>query len=406
MMSFNQFYRKSKEERLAIIQDYIEDTIPQLQSEIADQMIENYVYSYTLPLGVVPNVCVNGKRYVVPMVTEEPSVVAAASNGTKRLGNITAITSSRELIGQIVLIPEKNPQEVLNILTNAIPKLLTVSTELVPNMVKRGGGPTRMWANTKEQFVTLYVGLNPCDAMGANVMNTLLEQLSSHIQQLTHSEALLNILSNYNESSLTTAKVSIPFEIIGHEIARKIALASQYAQLDPYRAATHNKGIMNGIDAIVVATGNDWRAVEASIHSYASRTGQYKGLAQWTINEEAATLEGELTLPLPIATVGGTLSVHPTAQLSLKLMKCDNATELANIIASIGLAQNFAALRALVTVGIQKGHMAMQARSLALQVGATVEEVPILVAKLRKNGDIQRHVAEKLLSQMRDNKKN
>lgn len=404
MNPFNQFYRKSHAERQAILQEYLATSeIPILPDEIANQMIENYVYAYELPLGIATNFCINGKSYVIPMATEEPSVIAAASNGAKRLGNITAVTAKRELVGQIVLFAPSQQQEIVEKLNGAHDDLLQLARETVPSMVKRGGGPTRVWAEIREPFVTLYLALNPCDAMGANVMNTVLESLSPHVQRLTNGEAILNILSNYNAEAVTTATVSVPLEKIGHETARRIALASQYAQLDIYRATTHNKGIMNGMDAVVVATGNDWRAVEASVHAYASRDGQYKGLTQWHINEAKETLEGQLSVPLPVATVGGTLSVHPTAKQSLALMNCESAIELANIIAAVGLAQNFAALRALVTDGIQRGHMAMQARSLALQVGATVEEIPQLVAKLKQQLHMNSQIATELLAEMRKN---
>ncbi|MDO4775683.1 MAG: hydroxymethylglutaryl-CoA reductase, degradative [Aerococcaceae bacterium] len=402
MTPFNQFYRKSQAERLAVVQDYLSmNQTPHLTDEIANQMIENYIYNYELPLGVATNFCINGKQYVVPMATEEPSVIAAASNGAKRLGNITAVTAKRELIGQIVLLASGKQREVVDALAESHDDLLQVARETIPNMVKRGGGPTRLWTQVHEEFVTLYLALNPCDAMGANVMNTVLETLSPQVQTITGCDAILNILSNYTTEAITTATVSIPLDKIGHETAQRIALASRYAQLDVYRAATHNKGIMNGIDAVVVATGNDWRAVEASVHAYASRNGQHKGLAQWHIDEMNQTLEGELSLPLPIATVGGTLSVHPTAKQSLALLQCESATELANILAAVGLAQNFAALRALVTDGIQKGHMSLQARSLALQVGATIDEVPQLVAKLKQQPRMDSQIARELLAELR-----
>ena len=248
---------------------------------------------------------------------------------------------------------------------------------------------------------------NPCDAMGANVMNTVLEALSVHIEDLTGYRSLLNILSNYTEEAITKATVSIPMASLGQDetqsrqIAERIAQASLYAQLDKFRAVTHNKGIMNGMDAVILATGNDWRAVEAAIHAYASRTGEYRGLSQWVINDAKHTLEGSLELPLPVATVGGTLSIHPFAKQSLAIMQCSNATQLANIIAAVGLAQNFAALRALVTDGIQKGHMSMQARSLALQVGANVDEVGPLVSRLKRQPHMNRQIAHHLLEAIR-----
>ncbi|MDO4432266.1 MAG: hydroxymethylglutaryl-CoA reductase, degradative [Aerococcaceae bacterium] len=404
---FNQFYRKTPEERLEVVRNYLQvsDT-PFLPKEIANQMIENYVYGYQLPLGIVPNVSVNGKLYQVPMATEEPSVIAAASNGAKRLGNMTAHTTQRELVGQIMLLANDDADKMVQAIQAEQEQLLTLARQTVPSMVKRGGGPTRLWVETKKSatqtFITVYLGLNPCDAMGANVMNTVLEALAPTLENLTHSEVLMSILSNYHDEAVTIATASVPLlDEESFSIAKKIALASQYATLDPYRATTHNKGIMNGIDAVVVATGNDWRAIEAGVHAYASRTSTYQPLTKWWVDDTKSTLEGEIVLPLAVATVGGTLSVHPTAKQSLTLLGCQSASELAQVIASIGLAQNYAALRALVTDGIQKGHMRMQARSLALQVGATIEEIPHLVRLLREQPHMNRDIAQTLLTNLR-----
>ena len=412
MERFKQFYRQSYKERVEKMNDFLlQKESPNLSDEIADQMIENFVYKYPLPLGIATNFLINNKEYLIPMAIEEPSVVAAASNGAKRVGNIQVATTKRELIGQIVLSVDGNPDEVVERLHNASTMLLDLAKETIPSMVERGGGPTRLWVEQKEHhqniFVTLYLAINPCDAMGANVMNTVLEALSVHIEDLTGYRSLLNILSNYTEEAITKATVSIPIASLGQDetqsrqIAERIAQASLYAQLDKFRAVTHNKGIMNGMDAVILATGNDWRAVEAAIHAYASRTGEYRGLSQWVINDAKHTLEGSLELPLPVATVGGTLSIHPFAKQSLVIMQCSNATQLANIIAAVGLAQNFSALRALVTDGIQKGHMSMQARSLALQVGANVDEVGPLVSRLKRQPHMNRQIAHHLLEAIR-----
>ena len=243
--------------------------------------------------------------------------------------------------------------------------------------------------------------------MGANVMNTVLESLAPEVEASLGGQALLRILSNHGDKLLVKAQVSLPVSQLhanptqALNLAKRLSQASRVAQLDPRRAVTHNKGIMNGVDAVLLATGNDWRAVEAGVHAHAARDGQYRGLSQWSLSADQARLEGELTLPLSIATVGGTLAVHPTAQLALAILGKPNARELAQIIAAVGLAQNFAALRALVTDGIQKGHMALQARSLALQVGASLEEVPALVKALRQAPAMNRTLAEQVLAQLR-----
>ena len=413
MQRFDRFYQKTLEERQAIIADYLtemETTQWELPPEIANQMIENYIGNYALPFGVAPTFCVNGVSRIIPMATEEPSVVAAASNGGKRLGNIQARVLEREVIGQIILMDLADWTQVSDIVAQKQAEWLEAAKQACPSMVARGGGPRRIWYEIfeAESLMSVYLTLNPCDAMGANVMNTVLEAIAPVVAADLQGDVLMSILSNHGERALVEASVTLAMDSLhanaetGRLIAQKIALASRVAQVDPHRAVTHNKGIMNGVDAVLIATGNDWRAVEAGVHAHAAKSGQYRGLSTWHYDEAQATLIGKIVLPLQVATVGGTLSVHPTAKLALALLQQPNARELAEIIAAVGLAQNFAALRALVTDGIQKGHMALQARSLALQVGATLAEVPLLVAKLRQQPAMNRTVAEQLLAELRN----
>ena len=403
---FGGFYQKEISQRRAILATYLEEegqgqaleTALALPESVANQLIENYVGNYSLPFGLAPTFKINGRDYVVPMAIEEPSVVAAASNGGKRLGNIQSQVLSRQLIGQIVLTDIEDLASGLEQVSEQKDHWLDLARAACPSMVARGGGPCDLWADSygddQGDFLCVYLSLDPCDAMGANVMNTVLEALAPEVEASLGGQAL-------------KAQVSLPVSQLhanpmqALNLAKRLSQASRVAQLDPRRAVTHNKGIMNGVDAVLLATGNDWRAVEAGVHAHAARDGQYRGLSQWTLSADQARLEGELTLPLSLATVGGTLAVHPTAQLALAILGKPNARELAQIIAAVGLAQNFAALRALVTAGIQKGHMALQARSLALQVGASLEEVPALVKALRQAPAMNRTLAEQVLAQLR-----
>lgn len=429
---FEGFYKKTANERLAILAElgwsnelirndaamtgiephpgYNASSID-LPAVVANHMIENYVFNYSLPLGIAVNFNINTERYAVPMAVEEPSVIAAASNGAKRLGNIQAWMEKREVIGQIVLDQVVNPEETCQLIETESDTLLELAKSVSPNMVKRGGGPTRLWtksfADDEMFFVTVYVSFDPCDAMGANALNTVLEALTPKIESITAHKGLMSILSNYATEAVARAKAMVPIigldpdPIKAEEIAQSICSANRYADVDPYRAATHNKGIMNGVDAVVLATGNDWRAVEAGAHSYAAKEGHYKSLTNWSINYVTNELVGMIELPLQVATVGGTISNHPTAKWSLELLRNPSANQLGEIIAAVGLAQNYSALHALVTDGIQKGHMGLQARSLAMQVGATVEEVPQMVEALKNVKVINSTVASEALNNIR-----
>lgn len=410
---FRNYRRLSIEERREMLQAMKHYSVfpPVLSNEIADQMIENFTCNYQLPLGIAGDFVINDKDYLVPMVTEEPSVIAAAQAGARRIGNIVVSLDRKELIGQVVLSDVESLRDALEIINTHEDELLELAKNFSPSMVKRGGGPVKIWADTKHDsigdFLVVYVSFDAQDAMGANALNTILEGISPRIQQLVQGSSLMSILSNYTEESVVKGRVEIPLIQLHRNqkralgIARQIEKASRFSCLDVYRATTHNKGIMNGIDAVVVATGNDWRAVEAGAHAYASRSGNYQPLTLWQVSDDEKFLIGTIELPINVGTVGGTLAVHPVAQWSLELLGNPNSQELAEIIAAVGLAQNFSAVRALVTDGIQKGHMSLQARSLSLQAGATVEEVPRLVRRLRQEPQMNQESARRLLEEIR-----
>ena len=402
-LSWNGFSKKSYHERLELLkaqallsperQTSLEQD-EQVSLAVADQLSENVVGTFSLPYSIIPELLVNGQDYTVPYVTEEPSVVAAASYASKiikRSGGFTAQVHQRQMIGQVALYQVAEPEKAQEKIANKKVELLELANQAYPSIVKRGGGARDLHVEQikgETDFLVVYLHVDTQEAMGANMLNTMLEALKPVLEELSQGQSLMGILSNYATDSLVTASCRIAFRYLspqrdqGREIAEKIALASQFAQVDPYRAATHNKGIFNGIDAILIATGNDWRAIEAGAHAFASRDGRYQGLSQWTLDMEREELVGEMTLPMPVATKGGSIGLNPRVALSHELLGNPSAKELAQIIVSIGLAQNFAALKALVSTGIQQGHMKLQAKSLALLAGASESEVAPLVERL------------------------
>ena len=381
-----------------------------LPLSIADQLTENVLSTFDLPFSLAPYFLINGRDYVLPMVTEEPSVVAAASFAAKliqRSGGFTTQVHQRQMIGEIALTDVEDMEVASKRILEDKKTLLQLANEAYPSIVKRGGGARDLWVENKGDFLIVYLAVDPKEAMGANMLNTMLEALTDRIHELSGGQALMAILSNLATRSLVSARCAIDFKALSRnpdeaiEIAHRMELASQLAQVDPYRAATHNKGIFNGIDALVLATGNDWRAIEAGAHAYAAQSGSYKGLSLWTSQPEEKKLYGEITLPMPVATKGGSIGLNPTVQVSHRLLGEPSAIELAGIIASLGLAQNLAALKALVTTGIQAGHMKLQARSLALLAGAKEEEVPRLVSQLLENKPFNLEKAQTLLQELR-----
>ena len=420
---FYKFYQKPLEERKETLLNH-----PSLSNEaterlkndlslpesVAGQMVENQIEIYGLPYGIVPEIIVNGKSYIVPMVTEEPSVIAAASYASKLInlaGGTTTIQEKREMIGEIAIVKSPLTLEAVKAkLEEQKESLFTIANNSHPSIVKRGGGIRDIWveekSTDKKRFYIFYVSVDTQEAMGANMLNTILESLVSPIEAMTAGESIMAILSNLAINSVVTAKCVLSPRILdtkttkGEDVVDRIVLASEFSKADPYRATTHNKGIMNGIDSVVIATGNDWRAIEAGAHAFASLSGKYQPLTNWT-KDETGNLVGTITLPLPVGTVGGSISIHPGAQFAHELLGHPSAVELAGIIASIGLAQNLAAVRALVTDGIQKGHMRLQAKSLGLAVGATEEELPHLMNLLSQAPHLNQETAKALLEELR-----
>ncbi|PLA04782.1 hydroxymethylglutaryl-CoA reductase, degradative [Streptococcus oralis subsp. dentisani] len=421
-ISWNGFSKKSYQERLELLKAQAllspEKQVSLEQDEqisvtVADQLSENVVGTFSLPYSLVPEVLVNGQEYTVPYVTEEPSVVAAASYASKiikRAGGFTAQVHQRQMIGQVALYQVADPEQALEKIASKKAELLELANQAYPSIVKRGGGARDLHVEqlkSETDFLVVYLHVDTQEAMGANMLNTMLEALKPILEELSQGQSLMGILSNYATDSLVTASCRIAFRYLsrqkdqGREIAEKIALASQFAQADPYRATTHNKGIFNGIDAILIATGNDWRAIEAGAHAFASRDGHYQGLSSWRLDLETEELVGEMTLPMPVATKGGSIGLNPRVALSHELLGNPSAKELAQLIVSIGLAQNFAALKALVSTGIQQGHMKLQAKSLALLAGASESEVAPLVERLIADKTFNLETAQRYLENLR-----
>jgi hydroxymethylglutaryl-CoA reductase len=383
-----------------------------LMAETADKFVENVLGTYGLPYGVTLNVRVNGQDYVVPMVVEEPSVVAAASNAAKMVragGGFQVKVDPPVMISQVQIIGVKDRSAAARAILAAKQEILALADAAVPGLVARGGGArdveVREIGDPSDEMIVTHVLVDCRDAMGANLINTVAEAVADRLAALAGGRVGLRILSNLCDKRCVRVRCRVPAEVLateqmdGQAVIDGIVNASRFAELDPYRAATHNKGIMNGIDAVVIATGNDWRAVEAGAHAYAARNGRYAPLSIWRRDGDA--LAGFLELPLALGTVGGTLRVHPSARLSLDVMGINGASDLAAVAASVGLASNLAAVRALATDGIQRGHMALHARSVALAAGATGAEVERIAAIIVEARDITVEAARRALGLMR-----
>jgi hydroxymethylglutaryl-CoA reductase len=344
-----------------------------LAIETADKMIENAIGTLALPFGIALNVQVNGTDYLVPMAIEEPSVVAAASHASKRVraaGGFAATMDASLMVAQIEVHDVPSAEAALARVRAATGELLALASAAVPGLVERGGGAREITARDLGcGFVVVHVLVDCCDAMGANLLNTVAEALGARVAALSGGELGLRILSNYCDRRVARVTARIPVadfacqHTSGPDAARGVVNASRFAELDPYRAVTHNKGIMNGVDAVVLATGNDWRAVEAAAHAYAARSGRYSPLATWRLVDADQTLEGRLEIPLSLGIVGGALRAHRGARLALQLLGVKSSAELAMVTAAAGLATNLSALRALATEGIQRGHMALHHRA-------------------------------------------
>lgn len=383
-----------------------------LPLDVADGMIENVIGVYALPFAVAVNFVIDGADTLVPMAIEEPSVVAAASNAARmcRPRGFTCEVSAPIMIGQIQVTQIADLDAGAARLRAHAEQLLADARRLVPRLAERGGGPVGfevrpLTASGPDGGVLVaHLHVDCRDAMGANLVNTLCEALADQVAELAGGRPGLRILSNLTDGRTVTVRCSIDDaqlacdDASGPEVRAAIAAASRFAELDPYRAATHNKGIMNGTDAVLLATGQDWRAVEAGAHAYAARTGSYKPLAIW--RERDGGLDGEMVIPLAVGTVGGALHVHPGARLALDLAGAHSADRLAAIAAAAGIATNLAALRALATEGIQRGHMALHARGLARAAGATGELIDRVADELAATGDVKADRAREVLARL------
>lgn len=383
-----------------------------LGAEQADHMIENVVGIYSLPLGIALNFIVNGREVLVPMAIEEPSVVAGASFMAKLAragGGFTAQADSPEMIGQIQLLCLPDLPTATQSILDHKAQLLAGLADLDPVLKHLGGGPRDLEVRTIYKspigpFLVVHLIYDVRDAMGANAVNTAVEKLAPELENITGGQTHLRILSNLADHRLARASCTIPlgelaFESYPAEDVRDgIISAWAFAAADPYRAATHNKGIMNGIDPVVIATGNDWRAIEAGAHAYAARSGRYTSLSTWEQDADG-NLTGSLEMPMAVGIVGGATQVHPVARASLKLMGVKTAGELAEIIVSVGLAQNLAALRALATEGIQRGHMGLHARQVAIAAGAQGEMIEQLAAQMVKEKTVRIDRAKEILEE-------
>jgi len=417
------FFRLSSHERLELIktfadlsdQDVAILADPSLGTDRAELMIENAVGVFSLPLGVAPNFLINKRDYLVPMAIEEPSVLAAVSNAARlvRLGGGFQTESTPPImIGQLQIMDVLDIGRASSIINDNRANLLARANEQCDRMQDRGGGArnivVRVFPETSVgPMMVLHLHFDSRDAMGANAINTALEALAPEVEQLTGGRVNLRILSNLTDQRMATARCLVPASALkagsleGTSVARLIEEANAFAVVDPYRAATHNKGIMNGIDAVCIATGNDWRAVEAGAHAYAARNGRYSSLTDWHVDQNG-DLYGEMTIPLAVGIVGGATKVHPTAQVALKVLGVRSAMELAEVMAAVGLAQNLAAIRALATTGIQHGHMRLHSRQVALAAGAENSEVQHVVDQMVDEGDITPFRAIEIVAQLRD----
>lgn len=383
----------------------------------ADHMIENVIGVHGLPLGLALNFQVNGKEVLVPMAVEEPSVVAGASFMAKLAragGGFTAQTSAPEMIGQMQLMDVPDIQKAQLALQEHKDRLLAEASRIDPILQRLGGGPRDLQVRQIEKspigpFLVLHLIYDVRDAMGANAINTATERLAPLVEAITGGRVHLRILTNLADRRLARAQCTIPLsqlpfgEYNAEQVRNGVIAAWAFAASDPYRATTHNKGIMNGVDAVVIATGNDWRAVEAGAHAYAARNGRYTSLSTWRSDADG-NLVGTLEMPLAVGIVGGATKVHPGAQAALKLMGVNSARELAEIIVSVGLAQNLAALRALSTEGIQRGHMTLHARQVAIAAGAQGDKIDRLAGQMVSEKKVRIDRAEEILAKWKTEK--
>ncbi|MEZ0369619.1 MAG: hydroxymethylglutaryl-CoA reductase, degradative [Candidatus Sericytochromatia bacterium] len=416
------FYQLSIRERIRKLAETYELDVTEVEAlssqgalslEQADKMIENAVGIYSLPIGIGANFLINGKEYLVPMAIEEPSVVAAASYGAKivrEAGGFMATSTESLMIGQIQVIGCADfAAAEAKVLAHKQQLIDRANTELIANLVSRGGGVRDIEVRQLGEgspygrMLIVHVLIDTCDAMGANLINTTVEGLAPEIEALTEAKVYLRILSNLADRRLARARCVIPprsfatRDYTGEDVVEGIVHAQNFAILDPYRAVTHNKGVMNGVDAVVMATGNDWRSVEAAAHAYAARSGRYRSMTEW-YRDSHGNLVGELELPMAVGIVGAAVSLHPMAQIALKFLRVRSARELGEVAVCVGLAQNLSAIRALATDGIQKGHMALHARTVAMTAGASGDEIESVAAELVRFKDVTLSRAQQIMA--------
>ena len=410
------FYKLPIEERMNIVKkltglpDEDAKTLANtggLPNDVADRMIENVVGGITFPMGIAVNFRVNGKDYLVPMALEEPSVVAAASNAAKMArtkGGFSVSNTGPIMIGQIQLVDVKNPEAAKTKLLEKKPEILKKANDQDPMLVSLGGGAkdlnVKVLSTIKGPMVVPELIVNTGDAMGANAVNTMAEAVAPLVEEITGGRVFLRIISNLADKRLVRATAVFDKDAIGGEdTVDGIVYAYAFADADPYRCATHNKGIMNGVVAVAIACGQDIRALEAGAHSYASRSGKYKPLTTWE-KDANGDLVGRLEMPMAVGLVGGAAKTHPAARAAIKILGVKTATELAEVMAAVGLAQNFAALRALATEGIQRGHMKLHARNMAVSAGATGELVDVVAARMVEEKKIRFDRAKELVEEL------
>ena len=410
------FYKLSREERIKKLMEVTgldEETLGPLVNpgsvdlEILDHMIENVVGSMTLPLGIATNFLINDKDYLIPMAIEEPSVVAAASNAARMArehGGFSATDTGPMMIAQIQAVDVPAPFAAKAMILEKKEELLELANEQDPILVRFGGGARDLRVRVIDSKVgTMLVTeiiVDTRDAMGANAVNTMAEALAPKIETLTGGRVILRILSNLAEFRLVRVRATFDRDMLGgEEVVNDIVAAWAFAEADPFRCATHNKGIMNGIDSVVIATGNDFRAIEAGAHSYAAMNG-YSSLTKYEKSQDGHLI-GSIEIPMAVGLVGGATKVHPVARASVKILGVETATELGHVIASVGLAQNLAALRALAAEGIQRGHMALHARNVAATAGARGEMVDIIAEKMVIEKTVKVERAKELLEEFK-----
>lgn len=419
--SLSGFYKRSVSERRLILQQWVglsDDEAAMLATggmtdEQADHMVENVVGLHTLPFAIATNFLINNHDVLIPVVVEEPSVVAALGNAAKMFregGGFRAHSDEPVMIGQIQVMDLPDLAAAVAVLKAHQPAILAAADSIGGSIVRRGGGARGLEFRLFEEtavgpMLVVHLLYDTRDAMGANAVNTAVEHIATMIEELTGGRVNLRILSNLTDQRKAYAEGVVPASqlaregISGAEAALRIVEAAALAEVDPYRAATHNKGIMNGIDAVILATGNDWRAVEAGAHAYAARDGRYRSLTRWWVDEQH-NLHGSIELPLAVGTVGGATKVHPTAKIAIQILGQPNARTLSEIMACVGLAQNFGAIRALATEGIQKGHMRMHAKQLAVAAGAEPGQVSWVTQKLIESGQVRLERATELVEQL------